>query len=140
MIRSYERICADEGRLNAQREATRLWREKNPEHLAEYGQRYRAQFPDKTRAKNHRRRARLLEAFVEDVDLQLVWQRDEGVCQICNLRIDPDLKWPHKMSKTLDHIVPLSKNGEHSYANVQLAHAVCNSRKNNFTRERLQVN
>lgn len=137
--RRYERVCADDRLLAAQREMTRLWRANNPEHLSNYDRARRLARPDVTREKNQKRRARLLNAFVENVDLRLVWDRDEGMCKICELPVDPDLKWPHKMSKTLDHIVPLSKNGEHSYANVQLAHAVCNSRKNNFTREQLQV-
>jgi 5-methylcytosine-specific restriction endonuclease McrA len=33
------------------------------------------------------------------------------------------------MSATIDHIKPLSKGGEHSYANTALAHYGCNARK-----------
>jgi 5-methylcytosine-specific restriction endonuclease McrA len=29
----------------------------------------------------------------------------------------------------LDHIVPLARGGEHSYANTQPAHPTCNRRK-----------
>jgi 5-methylcytosine-specific restriction endonuclease McrA len=34
------------------------------------------------------------------------------------------------MTLTLDHVVPLAKGGTHEPANTQIAHAVCNSRKN----------
>lgn len=30
---------------------------------------------------------------------------------------------------TIDHIIPLSKGGTHTYNNVQLAHYICNSKK-----------
>lgn len=32
-------------------------------------------------------------------------------------------------SATRDHIIPLSKDGEHTYGNCQLAHRICNSCK-----------
>jgi 5-methylcytosine-specific restriction endonuclease McrA len=74
-----------------------------------------------------------LGAFVADVDPTEVWIRDEGIRHICEVAIDPDLPWPHKFSKTLDHVVPLAKGGTHQPENVRLAHAVCNSRKNDRT-------
>ena len=106
------------------------WREANAERMTESLREWRKANPEKVVAKLHRRRARLLDAFVEDVDRMVVWERDNGICGICGVWVDPDLSWPDKMSKTLDHIVPLSGGGEHSYTNAQIAHAVCNSRKN----------
>jgi 5-methylcytosine-specific restriction endonuclease McrA len=37
--------------------------------------------------------------------------------------VDVNSKWH------VDHIVPISKGGPHSYLNVQLAHAKCNRTK-----------
>ena len=37
-----------------------------------------------------------------------------------------------KEAPSIDHIVPLSKGGEHSYANCALAHTGCNSAKSAF--------
>lgn len=65
----------------------------------------------------HRRRAILAEAFVEDVDRVAIWGRDEGHCRRCIAFVPFD-----KMH--LDHIVPLSKGGEHSYYKVRKAHLV----------------
>jgi 5-methylcytosine-specific restriction endonuclease McrA len=56
----------------------------------------------------------------EYVDAQMVYSVWGGVCGVCHLPIEPEQLWH------LDHIVPLSKGGEHSYANIQLAHAACN--------------
>lgn len=71
---------------------------------------------------NSRREMTKRLAFVEDVDRSVVWQRDQGVCGICGLPADPD-NWH------LDHVIPLSRGGEHSYANTRVSHPPCNIRK-----------
>jgi 5-methylcytosine-specific restriction endonuclease McrA len=41
-------------------------------------------------------------------------------------------RWRKKVDPAnwhLDHVVPLSRGGEHSYANVQVAHPFCNLSK-----------
>lgn len=70
-----------------------------------------------------------LDAYRAPVDAADIWQRDEGICQLCNLPIDPTLVFPHRMSKTLDHVIPLIHDGTHEPDNVQLAHLACNSGK-----------
>ncbi len=83
------------------------------------------------------RRARLLDAFVEDVDRETLWEEYNGHCAICGEFIDFELSvlWIRGESPrttncpSSDHIVPLSKGGKHSYENVQLAHFGCNLRK-----------
>lgn len=77
------------------------------------------------------RRARLKECFVERIDDYLVYLVNSGICQICLCPIDRSLKFPNKMSFTIDHIYPISLGGEHSYDNVQSAHYTCNCRKHN---------
>ena len=57
--------------------------------------------------------------------------RDDWKCGLCSDRIDPDLPHRHPFSASLDHVVPLSKGGAHTYANVQAAHLICNGRKGN---------
>lgn len=56
-------------------------------------------------------------------------KRDNGQCGICGKRVSLSVKWPSPKSASIDHIVPLSKGGEHKAANVQLAHYGCNSSK-----------
>jgi len=67
---------------------------------------------------------------VEQVIPMVVLERDDGICGICLDDVDP-------FDYTIDHIVPHSKGGEHSYDNVQLAHRVCNSRKHDRLLERV---
>src|SRR6267142_5472903 len=67
------------------------------------------QHPDSSRLAQDKRRA--LGKFIEDVDRLVVFERDQGFCQICGLGVDPQ-NWH------LDHKIPLSRGGEHSYETV----------------------
>lgn len=64
-----------------------------------------------------------------------VFEFYDWVCIICNDGIDPDVPWPEKMSATLEHILPLSKGGTHTWDNVAPAHLLCNTRKDNEVME-----
>lgn len=85
------------------------------------------------------RRARLFSAFVEPVCEKKLFIRDEGLCYVCSKKIDLDLSWPHPMSKSLEHIIPLSKGGKHSYENTALSHLVCNIRKGSSLPDSLET-
>jgi len=54
----------------------------------------------------------------------------QSVCAICGRPVDKSLKYPDPMSATVDHIIPVSKNGDPvSLDNLQLAHRCCNRAK-----------
>lgn len=54
----------------------------------------------------------------------------QTTCGICGLPVDMSLKYPHPMSKSIDHIIPISKGGHPSdLDNLQLAHWSCNRQK-----------
>lgn len=54
----------------------------------------------------------------------------QTVCAICGRPVDFKLKFPHPMSPTIDHIVPIAKGGHPSdIDNLQLAHLCCNRAK-----------
>lgn len=87
---------------------------------------------DERRDAWHRRRALLLEASTgEPVILAEIAERDAWVCGLCERPVDAELAYPDPMSKSLDHIVPLTKGGEHDPSNAQLAHLRCNVSKGN---------
>lgn len=106
-------------------EANRKWREANPEADAAYHQANR----EKSMERTLRRRRRISEASMGPVDLAALWDDCEGVCALCGELIDFDLAHPDRLSKSVDHIVPLSKGGTHEQSNLQWTHLVCNIRK-----------
>ena len=81
------------------------------------------------RGSNHRQRARIFNVYYEPVNPMQVFARDHWVCQLCGHNIDPDLKWPAPRSRSLDHVVPMSMGGPHTYGNTQLACLECNTNK-----------
>ncbi len=54
----------------------------------------------------------------------------QNICGICGKPVDKSLKPPHPMAPTIDHIIPVSKNGHPSdIDNLQLSHWGCNRQK-----------
>ena len=61
----------------------------------------------------------------------------QTVCGICGRPVDFSLKYPHPLSPTIDHIIPLAKGGHPSdIDNLQLAHRCCNRQKSDKLVER----
>lgn len=89
----------------------REWRNRNREHWNE---------TQNTRW--HRRRARLNSAAQEAIDLDCLYKRDRKYCGICGKPVK-------RKQASIDHIIPISKGGSHTYDNVQLAHRQCNYRR-----------
>jgi len=61
---------------------------------------------------------------------QNVFLRDQHTCQYCGIRLS-DKKL------TIDHVLPLSKGGRHSWENVVAACAPCNNKKGDRTPEQV---
>jgi 5-methylcytosine-specific restriction endonuclease McrA len=54
----------------------------------------------------------------------------QTICGICGKPVDFSYKYPHPLSPTVDHIIPVSKGGHPSdMDNLQLAHRCCNREK-----------
>lgn len=102
------------GALERERDKGRRWREANPE---------------RARATVRKRQARQAGATVEDVDYRVVLRQHGMHCYLCDAGIESldDLDF--------DHMVPLTRGGDHSYANIRPAHARCNRRKHAKTVE-----
>jgi len=77
----------------------------------------------------HARRVREQAAMRERFDPLEVYERDGWACGLCHQPVNRKLAWPDPLSPSLDHVVPLAAGGDHSRANTQLAHWICNVRK-----------
>lgn len=56
--------------------------------------------------------------------------KTQSTCGICGKPVDVNLKPPHPLAPTIDHIVPVAKGGHpSSIDNLQLTHATCNRQK-----------
>ncbi len=73
-----------------------------------------------------------------DITLDGLYERDNGTCHLCNELCDWDdysrrdgafIVGPSYPS--IDHLIPRSKGGVHSWNNIKLAHHYCNTIKNN---------
>ena len=70
--------------------------------------------------------------YDETVTLKRVRAKFSDICQICGKPVDDkDIENGHvkRLYPTIDHIIPLSKGGTHTWNNVQLAHMSCNAGK-----------
>jgi hypothetical protein len=83
------------------------------------------------RADSIRKRTRLSAAYVEPVPLDYLIERDGGRCRLCGKAVKLNARWPDPLSPSCDHIVPLSKGGQHRKDNCQLAHLGCNVKMSN---------
>lgn len=76
------------------------------------------------------RRARLAGATViEPFDRTEVFERDGWLCYLCEQPTDQDATPFDRAYPTVDHVVPLSRGGQHTLANVRTACLGCNSAK-----------
>lgn len=77
-------------------------------------------------------KARKRNAKIESVDPIKVFERDKWKCKCCGVKTKPVDRGTFKpRAPELDHIVPLSVGGEHSYRNTQLLCRTCNIKKHN---------
>lgn len=89
---------------------------------------------DRCRREARAQRSRLRQAKIRNaplIDPLAVAERDGWLCQLCGEPVDPAAPKRSRLGASIDHIVPLSRGGEHTWTNVQLAHLGCNCRKHN---------
>lgn len=89
---------------------------------------------------SHRnRKYRLKNAMIDsDITLKQVMINDNNICYLCNKEVNPNDYYIRDGRyiigddyPSIDHIMPISKGGLHSWNNVRLAHMRCNTLKSN---------
>lgn len=126
-------------------EATRKWREKNPEQKRASHQRWLEKNPgvvaERSRAaklanlntrfrsaKNlARKRAEAKGLLWEVVDIEALALRDEFTCRICLGPVDRNIfEKDNPWGISIDHVVPESQGGGWTWENLQITHYGCN--------------
>lgn len=105
------------------------WDKKQRDSRTQWG-RYRIAY---LRSGTHARRVLAAGAESDKMTIADLLVRDERICQICGSLIPLDAAWPDPLSPSIDHIVPISKGGTHTFGNVQSAHLRCNMLKGDRT-------
>jgi hypothetical protein len=68
----------------------------------------------------------------DNIDPFVVFDRDDWRCQLCGVSTPRKLRGTYEPSAPeLDHIIPVSKGGMHTYLNTQCACRRCNIKKGN---------
>lgn len=65
----------------------------------------------------------------ERITLAALRKRDANRCHICGKKVGRSSSWPGGAS--IDHLIPVSQGGTHTWKNVALAHMGCNTRRSN---------
>jgi 5-methylcytosine-specific restriction endonuclease McrA len=105
--------------------------DENPEKVHATQRQWRQTNPGSFKASIARRRSRIQNLPCEDVNPITLADRDNWTCWICDYLIDKTIQWSDDWSinrwyRTIDHIVPLSRGGHHTYDNTRIAHWYCN--------------
>ena len=108
--------------------------EQTKEHRAAQRSQHRKDYPEKDRAFARKRRAKKRANGWEKYTEAQVLQLHGAVCHICNAEIDLTLdrrigKEGWEMSLHIDHVIPISKGGPDTLANVKPSHGKCNLKK-----------
>jgi hypothetical protein len=86
-----------------------------------------------------RKRCRVMGLEYEVIHRASVYERDGWRCGLCGKAVSRDIRGRRRGAPSLDHIIPLSRGGSHTYANVQLAHFECNAAKGNRGQQQLSL-
>lgn len=100
---------------------------------AHYSAYWRSVNPGAKAAARHARRAAMRGVRYEVIDSHELAVRDGWKCHLCGGDVPQGLNWwdddTRRLYPTVDHVIPLSKGGAHTWDNVKLAHFYCNSSK-----------
>lgn len=104
-------------------ETKRKWAVLNPGKASAAGKKWRDNNPDKRADMKLRRRARIAQNAVYEVSEEFLARLYSSPCVACG----------ETQNITADHIIPVSRGGEHSESNLQPLCGSCNSSKRDLT-------
>lgn len=127
-----------ETRAEAARKA-REWAARNPERKKKDHREYYLTNPTRTMVASLRRRARKRAVASDSVALAGLLSDQDSFCYLCGEHIDDALAYPHPLSGSIDHVIPLVRGGSGLRENLRAAHLACNLRKGTKLLEELRL-
>lgn len=100
----------------------RRWNSENKAQKRRAAQAWRGRNRFRDRQINMRYYLRKKGNTIGPVDYDVIWERDQGICYLCNQAID-------RSEVHFDHVIPVSKGGPHTMDNIRATHARCNLQK-----------
>lgn len=105
------------------------------ESMSRYQRTWAINNPHKVRAKAGRRHQAIRQVGGEKIDIEVLTSRDNGLCCLCGHPVVAGVRSGHPLRGTVEHLTPVTRDGETSYVNCALAHHSCNASKGDRTLE-----
>lgn len=114
------------------------WTQGTCAQCGAYFMRHGQSSPFCSKACSRRARPTSRQFKISNRDRVAIYERDAWTCQLCSEQVDPDLPPLDDWAASLDHVIPQAWQliPDHSPANLQLAHRICNSIKGDMATER----
>ena len=64
-----------------------------------------------------------------DISIERLMKRDKNLCYLCGDKVNINLDYNDDYYPNIEHVIPVSKGGTHTWDNVKLAHRICNMEK-----------
>lgn len=88
---------------------------------------YRQSVIDAAKHRVHLKRS--AQARGEVITIVALIERDGDACYLCGVAVRDDVPIGHPLKANIDHVIPISKGGQHTLDNVRVACRGCNSAK-----------
>ncbi len=99
----------------------RAYHKANKEQITQYKNEW-----SRINGSGHRARAKRFGVKYTNINKTAIFERDKWICGLCGELVDKIFVFPHPLSPSLDHILPLSRGGDHVEDNCQCSHFCCN--------------
>lgn len=132
----YREYYKDTDRRKKRNERVKDWHEKNKDRVRERSRKYFQETGKHLDSykRRQRRKSRIRDyktrgaKVVDNIVLSDLLRRDNWKCKLCGKSVQKKNIYADDAAE-IDHIIPLSKGGEHSYDNTQILCRKCNREK-----------
>ncbi len=113
----------------------REYYQDNKEMFAKLRRKWRANNPDAVGAAVARRARAELEGNATLELIEAKWEASDRTCILCGKPIDDTVPPRRPASRTIEHLIPISRGGKHDLDNLGFSHRACNTSKGSKTLE-----